>query len=149
MVPKDCPQAMKCYELGLQDPNAIGCANRAGELLFHGKDGVPQDYARAVQLFEQAHAQKNTWGNDMLGTCYLFGYGCQKNPARALQLFQEVDYSTNLLNFGLGTLYTEGLGVPEDIKKGVEYFQKCKNYAPAQEALLKFKKTLFGKWVRR
>ncbi len=149
VVPKDCPQAMKCYELGLQDPNAIGCANRAGELLFHGKDGVPQDYARAVQLFEQAHAQKNTWGNDMLGTCYLFGYGCQKNPARALQLFQEVDYSTNLLNFGLGTLYTEGLGVPEDIKKGVEYFQKCKNYAPAQEALLKFKKTLFGKWVRR
>lgn len=149
VVPKDCPQAMKCYELGLQDPNAIGCANRAGELLFQGKDGIPQDYARAVQLFEQAHAQKNTWGNDMLGTCYLFGYGCQKDPQRALMLFQEVDYSTNLLNYGLGTIYTEGLGVPEDIKKGVEYFQKCKNYAPAQEALLKFKKTLFGKWVRR
>ena len=149
VVPKDCPQAMKCYELGLQDPGAIGCANRAGELLFHGKDGVPQDYARAVQLFEQAHSQKNTWGNDMLGTCYLFGYGCQKDPQRALMLFQEVDYSTNLLNYGLGTIYTEGLGVPADIKKGVEYFQKCKNYAPAQEALLKFKKTLFGKWVRR
>lgn len=149
VVPKDCPQAMKCYELGLQDPKQIGCANRAGELLFLGKDGVPQDYARAVQLFEQAHAQKNTWGNDMLGTCYLFGYGCQKDPQRALQLFQEVDYSTNLLNHGLGTIYTEGLGVPADIKKGVEYLQKCKNYAPAQEALLKFKKTLFGKWVRR
>ena len=41
------------------------------------------------------------------------------------------------------------LSVPEDIKKGVEYFQKCRNYAPAQEALLNFKKTLFGKWVRR
>ncbi len=149
LVPKDCAQAMKCYELGLQDPEQIGCANRAGELLFLGKDGVPQDYARAVQLFEQAHGHKNTWGNDMLGTCYLFGYGCQKDPQRALMLFQEVDYSTNLLNYGLGTIYTQGLGAPEDIKKGVEYFQKCKNYAPAQEALLKFKKTLFGKWVRR
>ena len=149
LVPKDCAQAMKCYELGLQDPGQIGCANRAGELLFNGKDGIPQDYARAVQLFEQAHSQKNTWGNDMLGTCYLFGYGCAKDPARALMLFQEVDYSTNLLNYGLGTIYTEGLGVPQDIKKGVEYFQKCKNYTPAQEALLKFKKTLFGKWVRR
>ena len=149
LVPKDCVQAMKCYELGLQDPEQIGCANRAGELLFLGKDGVPQDYARAVQLFEQAHGHKNTWGNDMLGTCYLFGYGCQKDPQRALMLFQEVDYSTNLLNYGLGTIYTQGLGAPEDIKKGVEYFQKCKNYAPAQEALLKFKKTLFGKWVRR
>ena len=149
LVPKDCVQAMKCYELGLQDPEQIGCANRAGELLFLGKDGIPQDYARAVQLFEQAHGQKNTWGNDMLGTCYLFGYGCQKDPARALQLFQEVDYSTDLLNYGLGTIYTEGLGAPQDIKKGVEYFQKCKNYAPAQEALLKFKKNFFGKWVRR
>lgn len=149
LVPKDCAQAMKCYELGLQDPGQIGCANRAGELLFLGRDGIPQDYARAVQLFEQARAHKNTWGNDMLGTCYLFGYGCQKDPARALQLFQEVDYSTDLLNYGLGTIYTEGLGVPQDIKKGVEYFQKAPKYAPAQEALLKFKKTLFGKWVRR
>ena len=149
LVPKDCVQAMKCYELGLQDPGQIGCANRAGELLFLGKDGIPQDYARAVQLFEQAHGQKNTWGNDMLGTCYLFGYGCQRDPQRALMLFQEVDYSSDLLNYGLGTIYTQGLGAPEDIKKGVEYLQKCKNYAPAQEALLKFKKTFFGKWVRR
>ena len=149
LVPKDCVQAMKCYELGLQDPEQIGCANRAGELLFLGKDGIPQDYARAVQLFEQAHGQKNTWGNDMLGTCYLFGYGCQRDPQRALMLFQEVDYSSDLLNYGLGTIYTQGLGAPEDIKKGVEYLQKCKNYAPAQEALLKFKKTFFGKWVRR
>ncbi len=149
LVPKDCVQAMKCYELGLQDPEQIGCANRAGELLFLGKDGIPQDYARAVQLFEQAHGHKNTWGNDMLGTCYLFGYGCQRDPQRALMLFQEVDYSSDLLNYGLGTIYTQGLGAPEDIKKGVEYFQKCKNYAPAQEALLKFKKNFFGKWVRR
>ena len=149
LVPKDCVQAMKCYELGLQDPEQIGCANRAGELLFLGKDGIPQDYARAVQLFEQAHGQKNTWGNDMLGTCYLFGYGCQRDPPRALMLFPEVDYSSDLLNYGLGTIYTQGLGAPEDIKKGVEYLQKCKNYAPAQEALLKFKKNFFGKWVRR
>ena len=149
LVPKDCPQAMKCYELGLQDPEQVGCANRAGELLFLGQDGVPQDYARAVQLFEQARAHKNTWGNDMLGICYLFGYGCQKDPVRALQLFQEVDYTSDLKKYGLGTIYTEGLGVPQDIKKGVEYFQKAPDYAPAQEALLKFKKTLFGKWVRR
>ena len=149
LVPKDCVQAMKCYELGLQDPDQVGCANRAGELLFLGKDGIPQDYARAVQLFEQAHAHDNSWGNDMLGICYLFGYGCQKNPEKALSLFQEANYTSDLKNYGLGTIYTEGLGVAQDIKKGVEYLQKAKDYAPAQEALLKFKKTLFGKWVRR
>ena len=149
LVPKDCVQAMKCYEAGLTDPHAVGCANRAGELLFLGRDGVPQDYARAVQLFERAHAGDNTWGNDMLGVCYLMGWGCQKDPIRAKKLFDEVDYTTDLINFGLGLIYADGLGVPEDIKKGVEYLQKVKNYTPAKEALLRFKKTLFGKWVRR
>ena len=149
VVEKNCQQAMKCYELGLQDPGQVGCANRAGRLLFLSQEGIPQDYARAVQLFEQARAHKNTWGNDMLGICYLFGYGCQRDPARALMLFQEADYTSDLKSYGLGTIYTQGLGVPQDIKRGVEYFQKAPDYAPAREALLGFKKTLFGKWVRR
>ena len=41
------------------------------------------------------------------------------------------------------------MGVPEDIAKGVALLQKAGNYPPAQEALLRFKKTIFGKWVRR
>jgi len=147
---KDCREAAKCYELGLQDPGEVGCANRLGRLYFRGQDGIPQDYARAVQLLEQAYGTgKNTWGCDMLGVCYLFGYGCQKDPARAFRFLQEADHDTDLRNYGFGVAYTEGLGVPEDIKKGVEYLQKAKNYAPAQEALLHFKKTLFGRWVRR
>lgn len=147
---QDCRRAMECYELGLQDPNQIGCANRAGRLLFLGEGGVPQDYARAVGLFEQARNNgDNTWGNDMLGNCYLFGWGCRKDPSRALQLFQEADYTSDLKSYGLGIIYTEGLGVTQDIKKGVEYFQKASGFAPAQEALLHFRKTLFGKWVRR
>jgi len=148
---KDLRRALECYEKGLTapDPNAIGCANRAGELYFFGQGGVPQDYDRAVRLLERAHAGKSNWGNDMLGLCYLQGLGCEKDYIRAKALFQEVDYSSNLINYGLGLIYTEGLGVPEDIKKGVEYLQKAQGYTPAKEALLRFKKTLFGKWVRR
>lgn len=149
-VQKDWKYAMECCEKGLADPNAIGCANIAGEMCFKGGDGVPQDYARAVQLFHQAHDKgKNTWGNDMLGTCYLFGLGCQRDPVRARALFEEPNYRTDLSNYGLGLIYADGLGVPEDIKKGVEHLQKAASYPPAQEALLRFKKTLFGKWVRR
>lgn len=149
LVPKDCVQAMKCYELGLQDPEQIGCANRAGELLFLGKDGIPQDYARAVQLFQRAHTLGSNWGSSMLGLCYLFGYGCQKDPQLALQLLQDATGFLDMKNYGLGVIYTQGLGVPENIKKGVEYLQKAPGYAPAQEELLKYKKTFFGKWVRR
>ncbi|MCH5343048.1 MAG: sel1 repeat family protein [Acetatifactor sp.] len=149
VVPKDAPYALSCYEKGMEDPNQIGCLNRAAQLLFLGQDGVTQDYARAVRLLEEAHALHNDWGNDMLGICYLFGYGCQKDPVRARSLFEEVKWSTDLLNYGLGLIYADGLGVPEDIKKGVAYLQKAQNYRPAQEALSRFKKTLFGKWVRR
>ncbi|WP_455617763.1 tetratricopeptide repeat protein [Eisenbergiella sp.] len=149
IVGKDLPYALECYEKGLGAPRPIGCANGAGALYFLGEGGVPQDYARARELLEQAHSMKNNWGNDMLAICYLFGYGCPKDPARARELLEETDYSTKLKNYALGVIYTEGLGVPEDIGRGVEYLQKAKNYAPAQEALLRFKKTLFGKWVRK
>ena len=120
----------------------------AGVLYYTGEGGV-QDYARAVQLLEGAKAKGADYGIDMLADCYLFGRGCQRDPGRAYQLFQEWKYNTDIKNYGLGAIYAEGLGVPVDIEKGVEYFQKCKGYAPAQEALLHFKKTLFGKWVRR
>ena len=149
VVQKDLPYAMECCEKGLADPGAIGCANIAGEMLFEGKDGVPQDRARAVQLFELARKNGNTWGNDMLGLCYLFGFGCQRDPVRARTLFEEAKYSSDRKNYGLGIIYADGLGVPEDIAKGVAFFQKAGNYPPAQEALLRFKKTMFGKWVRR
>ena len=49
----------------------------------------------------------------------------------------------------LGVIYGQGLGVPEDIKKGVEYLQKAGDRQDAKEELKKYKKTLFGKWVRR
>ncbi len=149
LVPKDCRYAMSCYEKGMESPKAIGCANKAGELYFLGKDGIAQDYARAVQLFEKAHGWDNTWGNDMLGLCYLMGWGCRKDPARAKMLLEEVTYSSNVRNYALGLMYVDGIGVAEDIKKGMEYLQKAKNYPPAEEAMLRFKKGIFGGWKRR
>ena len=62
---------------------------------------------------------------------------------------KEVISSTDILNYGLGIIYAEGLGVEEDIKKGVGYLQKVKDDRRAKEALLRYKKNIFGKWVRR
>lgn len=150
IVQKDCVHALSCYEKGLADPEKSGSYCKAGELYFLGQDGVPQDYEKAVQLFEHAHTyNKNNWGNDMLGICYLFGRGCKQDPVKARALFEEADYSSDLKNYGLGMIYTEGMGIAANIKKGVEYLQKAKDYAPAQEALLHYKKNLFGKWVKK
>ena len=46
-------------------------------------------------------------------------------------------------------MYCNGLGVPTDIAKGVEYLQKASEVPDAKEELRHYKKTLFGKWVRR
>jgi len=149
IVQKDYPYALSCYEKGMVDPDATGCYNKAGELYFLGEGGVAQDYARAVRLLVHAHQNGSTWGNDLLGTCMLFGYGCQPDPVLARKLFEEADYSSDLKNYGLGMIYAEGMGVAENIKKGVEYLQKAKEYEPAQEAMRHYKKALFGKWVRK
>ena len=54
-------------------------------------------------------------------------------------------------NYGLGMMYAEGLGVRENIGKGVEYLNKAAqaNYTPAKEALTHYKKSWFGVWRRK
>ena len=46
-------------------------------------------------------------------------------------------------------MYSEGIGVRENIEKGVEYLKAAGNYEPAIEALKHYKKSLFGVWRRR
>ena len=50
--------------------------------------------------------------------------------------------SQPLFFYMLGVIYGQGLGVPEDIKKGVEYLQKAGSNEEAKKELLKYKKTL-------
>ncbi len=46
-------------------------------------------------------------------------------------------------------MYAEGIGVQENIEKGVEYLKAAGNYGLALEALKAYKKSLFGVWRRR
>ena len=85
---------------------------------------------------------------DLLGICYLLGYGCQQDMARG-KAFLERSRNTCYKNYGLGILYARGLGVREDMEKGVEYLKAAGNYGPALEELKNYKKSLFGVWRRR
>lgn len=87
---------------------------------------------------------------DLLGICYLLGYGCQQDTARG-KMYLEKSGETPYRNYGLGMMYAEGLGVQEDIEKGVDYLKKAAwaNYEPAKEALTHYKKSWFGVWRRK
>jgi len=135
--------ALECYEKTAgygNDP--YGC-RRAGEMYLRGL-GAAQDYARAVQYLEQKNEKEC---DDMLGMCYLLGYGCQQDVIRGRMLLER-SRNTIWKNYGLGRMYAEGIGVPENIGKGVEYLKAAGNYEPAVEALKHYKKSLFGVWRR-
>ena len=147
---KDPAYAVSCYERELaRDPDHMGGNNHLGRAYFLGQ-GVPQDYAKAFHYLSVAHDRTGSkWGALYLAKCCFYGLGAPQDYAKALQFLGEVSWNNQEADYMRGCIYAQGLGVPADIKRGVEYLQKAGNFAKAREELLHYKKTLFGKWVRR
>lgn len=151
-VEKDFAYAAQCYQRGLEmrkdAGKRIGCANRLGAMYCDG-DGVEQDYAKGFELLKYGYEHNTTFGVFYLGKCYFRGLGTQQDYGKAREFLEQVNWTNREAFFMLGYIYGRGLGVPEDIKKAVEYLQKAGDNKEAKEELLNYKKTLFGKWVRR
>lgn len=147
-VQKDLAKAASWYEKRLAHSMQVGCANALGAMHYNGT-GVPQDYAKAFQLISWAYGQGNTWGIYYLGTAYFYGRGTQQDYIKAREILEKVNWNNSEVHYCLGVIYGQGLGVAEDIPKAVEHLQKAGKFKPAKEELLHYKKTLFGKWVKR
>lgn len=148
IVPKDCRYAAQCYEKGLKPSAGAGCYNRLGALCFDG-NGVPQNYERAVSLLTKAFEMGSSWGCDYLGKAYFYGLGTFQDYIRAREFLEKIDWEDKEAFYMLGVIYAQGRGVPADIPKGVGYLKKAGNQKGAKEELVKYKRTLFGKWVSR
>ena len=148
IVPKDQKKAVECYE---KAGELSGYAKeQAGRAYFAGAEGVPQDYARAVQRMSEAY--KISDGKrcaERLGVCYLLGLGCKQDPQLGKMLLEKAE-SCAIRSYGLGMMYAEGIGEKEDIRRGVELLKAAAKagYAPAQDALKHYKKSFFGVWRR-
>ena len=145
-VERSLPYALECYEKTAGYGNDSYACRQLGRLYFHGW-GTETDYARAVQWLERDEESEYV-KYDLLGICYLLGRGCQQNPARG-KAFLEKSQDSPYKSYGLGMMYAEGIGVRENIEKGVEYLKAAGNYGPAIEALKHYKKSLFGVWRRK
>ncbi len=145
-VERNLPYALECYEKTAGYGNDSYACRQLGRLYFHGW-GTETDYARAVQWLERDEESEYV-KYDLLGICYLLGRGCQQNPARG-KAFLEKSQDSPYKSYGLGMMYAEGIGVRENIEKGVEYLKAAGNYEPAMEALKHYKKSLFGVWRRK
>ena len=143
-------KALACYEKSAAFGNDSYASSQLGELYFLGS-GVKQDYATAVQYLEQSYALDSDNTNlGMLGVCCLLGWGCKQDSVRGRTLLTQMNCrDSQYKSYGLGRMYAEGIGVPEDIEKGVRYLQAAGDYEPAKEALKQYKKSIFGVWRRR
>lgn len=138
--------ALGCYEKNVargDDPYAYA---RAGEMYFLGQ-GASQDYAKAVEYMEQAYAMGNEDALDKLGLCYLLGNGCPQNVDQGKALLEQ-SHDSWYKSYGMGMIYTQGMGVAKDIDKGIEYLKAAGDYEPARKELARYKKGFFGGWKR-
>ena len=145
-VKRDLAYALECYEKTAAYGNDSYACRQIGVMYFHGY-GTAVDYARAIQYLERDR-EPEYYRYDLLGICYLLGYGCQQDSARGKALLEKSKNSI-YKNYGLGMMYAEGIGVQENIEKGVEYLKAAIEYPPAKEALTHYKKSWFGVWRRK
>ena len=146
-TPKDEAYAVKCYEKELPTGN-ITSHNILGEAYFLGK-GVEQNYTEAIRLLTYACDKGSKYGLFYLAKCYFNGWGTPQDYVRARQYLAKVDWNYWEADYLRGLLYGNGLGVAADIPKAVGFLQKAGDHPEARAELAKYKKTLFGKWVRR
>lgn len=131
---------------------------KVGEFYYYGC-AVEKDYAKAAFWYQKGVDENEFWCYPKLGICYRNGWGVQKDVDYAFRLLcmaeNEIDeYSDNargLIWNTLGNMYAYGDGVAEDIKRGVEYYQKAiaVGNENAESNIQDFKKNIFGKWKRR
>lgn len=141
--PMDLRKAVSILMEGYEkDPDNFGLTNNLGYIYYQGGDDFEPDYEKAVMYFEQA-VKQNDWCVERLGTCYLNGLGTPVNYEKARELFMKYT-GEELSRLGLGKIYCYGLGVKQDIKKGMEYLDKIPENKEAQEVKSHFKKSLFG-----
>ncbi len=144
---KDEAFAVQCFQKDADRGSINGC-NYLGKAYFNGT-GIPQDYAKAFELLSYSYGRGSKWGVYILGKCCFEGLGTPQNYAKAKTFLEQVNWDNSDTYYMLGCIYGRGLDTAEDIPKGVAYLKKAGDNKKAQEELLHYKKTLFGKWVRR
>lgn len=144
---KDEAYAVKCYEKGIPSGD-ISSYNQLGKAYFRGI-GVPVDYEKAFGLLSYAYDRGSRWGVFYLAKCCFNGWGTPQDYVRARQFLDQVDWNYWEADYLRGMIYGQGLGVAADIPRGVAYLQKAGNHPEVKTELARYKKTLFGKWVRR
>ena len=147
-LPQDMNRAVECYEKCVNQSednfSKLASANRLGRMYCEG-EGVEKDYAKALPLIKLAVEKKYPDNLYYLGKCY-YGIG---EYVKARECFENSRTYDMEVNYMWGMIYTQGLGVEENIGKGIKYLKAAKGIPEAKEEIAKYTKPFLGKWVRK
>lgn len=124
----------------LEKGSALGsadCQSALGVSLLHGLH-LPQDKARAHNLFHLASLQGEAWATYLLGLTYEHGDGVEVNLEEAIACFEKASSEVTRAKYCLGRLYffTEDPGV-QDRALGVKWIKQAADEGDADaQALL-------------
>jgi len=95
-------------------------------LLYREGRGTPQDFQRAVELFQRASDQNAANATTALGIMYEVGSGVAKDLSAAAQLFKKAaDQDFGPAQAFLGAMAATGEGIPRDVNQAVILFRRA------------------------
>jgi TPR repeat protein len=127
--------AISLYRASAEAGNGTA-QNKLGVLLDDGKY-LPQNYKEANGWFEKGFKNGNAWAARNLANSYQLGWGVDRDPAKAAELYQKVvdggDVSASIdAAKVLANMYLIGDGIPKDVTKVFALYKKAADAGDAE-----------------
>jgi len=93
---------------------------------FYTGNGVPQDYAKAFDLYQKSANQGFAKAQNNLASMYGKGEGVKADPKAAAEWYRKAaEQGSVYAQINLAEVLKAGAGVPKDYKEAAEWYQKA------------------------
>ena len=112
-----------------------------GHLYYDGRDGIPQDYARAVSWYRMAAVQGDADAQNRLGRAYALGEGVPQDSFEAARWWRRAaEQGHGEAQGALGRAHIYGHGVIRDREAGCRMLRSSAEQGSSREAIEAYNK---------
>jgi len=124
------PLSIKLYQMSADQGNSRAAYNLGSILTEPNKPELKPylDYEKGIKYLNIAAAKNELLAIDYLGYLYWYGYGVEKNPQKAIELFHKsADQGLIKAARKLGEIYLYAENVQRDYEKAFKYLSKVED----------------------